>query len=84
MAWRHLELNCGPLSISIVDGIMRFYMEWSTNINATAVTVFQAVGIILVSFEYRFVTTFTNRFPDLASGNVASMPWPRTAMVQKV
>lgn len=66
-------MNCGLLSISIVDRKPNFDMQWSMNIVETAVTVVRAAQIAFLSLEFRSVITTMIWFPHFALANGASM-----------
>lgn len=63
------DVNCGPLSVTIIDGIQKFDIQWLMNIDATAVAVVRAVSLALVSFENWPTLTKMNWFPSFLLDN---------------
>lgn len=51
MTLMKFDMNCALLSISIVDGKLKFDIKWSSIIVATAIAGFRAVGIAFVTSE---------------------------------
>lgn len=69
----NFDLNCGPLSASIVHVTQRFYIQCSKNSFATASAVIRVVVMALVSAEHRSAITIVNRFSDFFSGTGPSI-----------
>lgn len=71
--WRNIDVNCGLLSVTILNGILKFNIQCSTNIVVNAVETVHLVGVAVVIFEYQCVISTMNYLQDIVFCNGSSM-----------
>lgn len=58
-ALKHLEVDCGPLSVTTLDGITKLPNQGSTNVFVTMVKVVFGDNVAFDSLEHRSIINIT-------------------------
>lgn len=83
-ASKNFDVDCRPLSVCVVDGIPKLYIQWSTIIVAIAVAVVQKTVLPLLILNTRPSSPRWNGFQISCLVTDRLYPWPHTSMVRKV